>query len=138
MKKLIFIFTLIFITIICLSACKDDENPVIPEAAPTFTVFSQTENWGGDLVLLFYARCKDCDINLIKVTITNPANQSLTYNAGNNLYVKDQNFALQETGYGYYKLSGPWKFKFEGNKAAGSKMSFSVEVEHTVAGKAQF
>ncbi len=138
-KKLLLLFAIAVFGVLFIG-CGDDD-PSDPE--PQFTVYSQPVTLdGGEAGLQFFARPTTHDVSMVSVRITNPANSQLTYNLGNTLYVRDQNFALQDTDMGYCKfdhlgniLTGPWRFVFVGNKATGDHSSFEVSVTHTISGK---
>lgn len=137
MKNILLIISIAFL--VAFFGCSDDkEGPVEPPAdnPPTFTVFSQGVTLtGGQAGLQFFGRCETDDVNMISVRVTNPANQSVEYNLGNALSLRGQNFACQDPNQGYYKYTGTWTLTFRGNKAAGTKSSFEVSVQHAITGK---
>ena len=140
MKKT-FYSLMITILLIVMSGCSKKSNPVNAppppqEAQPSFSITAQPVTLvTGDAGLSFIARCTTDDVNLIKVVVENPRGASVTYNANNNLFVKDQEFQCQDNGQGYVKYLGTWILTFVGNKASGSKSSFNVSVSFSVTGK---
>jgi hypothetical protein len=135
-----YVFYLLLVVIIIIpSGCGDDDNPAEPDVEPTFSVFSQPVVLSGNTQgLQFYGRCETDDVNMISVRITNPANNWLEYNLGNALALKSQNFACQDDNTGYVRFTGTWTLTFKGNKAAGTKSSFEITVQHPITGKEAF
>ncbi|MHB8842571.1 MAG: hypothetical protein ACYC56_12450 [Candidatus Aquicultor sp.] len=138
MKK-IYYPLLIVILVIAMSGCKkSDNNPVTPPPTvpPDFNISAQPVTLAtGDAGLTFSAHCTTDDVNLIKVVVQNPIGNSQTFNANNNLFLKDEEFQCQNAGTGYVKYLGTWSLTFAGNKASGSKASFTVTKTLSVTGK---
>ncbi len=144
MKKGFILFTISLLFLV-LSGCSknDDSTPTTPtptpdpvENPPSFNVSAQPVTLvTGDAGLSFYAFCTTEDINLVKVEVHNPRGQSTTYNANNNLFLKNQEFECQTPGTGYFKYLGTWTLVFVGNRATGTKSSFSVSTSISVTGK---
>jgi hypothetical protein len=131
-----YLFYVILVAIIFFPSGCSKDNPAEPDTQPTFTVFSQPVTLtGGTQGLQFFGRCETDDVNMISVKITNPANNSLEYNLGNALALKSQNFDCQDHNTGYVRFTGSWTLTFKGNKAAGTKSSFEVTVQHAITGK---
>ncbi len=116
-----------FVAIGC-SGSSNDNNPVAPtqEPPPTFSVASikVTCNDGSDCIQ-FFAR-PDKDVVLVKVVITPPAGDKITFNAGNTTVVAGESVGLQNANTAYIRISGEWRFTFTGNLATGDKSSFEV------------
>ncbi len=142
MKHISF-YVLFLALLLAFAGCskKSNNNPVSnnstpQDAQPDFNIaaVNVTMSNGSD-GLQFGAHCTTDDIDLIKVVVVNPAQVSVTYNEQNTLYLKNQEFECQATGTGYYKVLGTWQLTFVGNKASGTKSSFSVTKTLTVTGK---
>ncbi len=141
MKKLMYLLFVatLFFTLTSSGCKKEDSNPVDPgptDYPPNFNLTAQPVTLvGGSEGLAFYAFCITDDVVMVSVRIRNPRGEQVTYNAGNTLVLKDQEFECQIPGTGYYKYLGTWTLTFVGNKATGTKSSFSVAKSLNVTGK---
>lgn len=114
----------------CDSSDPDDSGDPDPDppivTAPEFSVASQTVQLqdGSDGIVFFVI--PDEDVVLVRVEITNPRNQMQTFNAQSTTVVEGEEFALQEAGIAYIRVSGTWEFTFVGRRAAGDQASFEV------------
>jgi hypothetical protein len=132
MKKSISFATigiLLWVTVILLTNCKKEDEPVVP--AFTVTATTVPLQSGGD-GLQFKARCTNNEVKMKKVFITEP-NQTLTYTylLNDQVFGKDQDFGLQTTEQAYPKLTGTWTFIFEGSRTSDGQ-SFTVNASLTV------
>ncbi len=141
--KHISLYILFLAAFLAFAGCskKSNNNPVSSNTTPQNTqpdfniaAVNVTMSDGSD-GLQFAAHCTTDDIDLIKVVVVNPAQVSVTYNEQNTLFLENQEFECQAGGTGYYKVLGTWQLTFVGNKAAGTKASFSVTKTLTVTGK---
>ena len=82
-------------------------------------------------VLYFGAYCSNYDVRLTKVTIKDPLNNSWVYNAGGEVWVKDELIIIPD---GYDKLLGTWRFIFDGSVISDSR-GFSISASINVTGK---
>ena len=141
--KRYFIPIIALLVFIALSGCtkKEESNPVTPtptpeEPAPTFNLSAQPVTLAtGDAGLCFFAFCISDDILLVKVVVKNPRGESVTYNAGSITVLQNQEFECEPAGTGYFKYLGTWYLTFYGNKAMGTKSSFTVTKSISVTGK---
>ena len=120
---------LLLVTVILLSNCKKEEDPIVP----AFIVTASTVplQGGGD-GLQFAAKCTNDDVKLTKVLITDPIQSpAITYNLNGTYFVKGEIFALQGTDEAYFKQIGTWKFQFVGNRTADGA-SFAVDASLSV------
>jgi hypothetical protein len=108
-------------------------NPAGPnEEPPTFSMASIKVQCGADDCIQFFAR-PDKDVTLVKVVITPPAGDKITYNLGNATVVAGEEIGLQDPNIAYTRISGEWKFVFTGNLATGDKSSFEVTTTVSVS-----
>lgn len=122
---LLAISMLLMSTAILFSGCSKKEDP--EPAPPTFVVSAQPQ---GD-VLFFGAYCSTNDVRLTKVTIKDPLMNQFIYNAGGELWVKDEMIVFTD---GYNKLLGTWTFTFVGNVVSDGR-AFTVVSTINVTGK---
>jgi hypothetical protein len=109
-------------------SCSDDDNPSGPEETPPpeINVASVNVTCGNSQdCIQFFAR-PDKDVVLVKVVITNPAGDEVTFNLESSTVIDGENIALQADDFAYFRVSGEWEFVFTGNLATGDKSSFEV------------
>ena len=123
---------LLTVLIACFVAlgCSSDSNPAAPEPTqdppPTFSMASiKVQCNDGTDCIQFSARPSK-DVILVKVVITTPAGTQITFNAGSSTIVANENVALQDANFAYFRISGEWKFVFTGSLATGDKSSYEV------------
>ena len=110
--------------------CSSDSNPTAPgltqDPPPTFSMASVKVqcNDGSDCIQFFSRPSKD--VILVKVVITPPAGNQITFNAGSSTIVSNENVGLQDSNFAYFRISGEWKFVFTGSLATGDKSSYEV------------
>lgn len=128
---------LLLLALLPLAACdgggdnEKEEEPIVV-APPTFSIASQTVKFNdGSDGIQFYVTPNE-DIILVRVEITNPLNTNVTFNAGSATVVQSQSFPLQDAGFAYFRVSGPWKFQFVGRRASGDQASFNVTTSLSV------
>lgn len=125
-KLILTVFVASFVAVGCGGG--GNSNPVAPAVTPppTFSMASLnvTCNDGTDCIQFSTRPSKD--VVLIKVVITNPSGTEVTFNLGSATVVADQNVALQDPNFAYFRIGGTWKFVFTGNLATGEKTSFEV------------
>jgi hypothetical protein len=114
---------------VSLVACGSEEkNPMQQqqEPPPTFSMASVnvTCNDGSDCIQ-FSARPSK-DVVLVKVVITPPAGNQITFNLNNTTFVSGFDVAVQDANFAYFRISGTWRFEFTGSLATGDKSSFTV------------
>ncbi len=101
---------------VLLFAC-GKKGPSEPEAPPPPKFNISTVNVtlaDGSDGIQFFAK-PDKDVRLVRVDITNPLGNKTSFNAGGEIYVKDQLIELQAPGTAYIRVSGTWTFEFVGN-----------------------
>ncbi|MEM1127638.1 MAG: hypothetical protein AAGI71_13380 [Bacteroidota bacterium] len=79
----------------------------------------------------FFAQ-PNVDVILVRVDITSPTGTSLPFNAGSQTVISGQAIALQDPGFAYFRVSGPWTFTFSGRFAAGSQDSYTFTTQVNV------
>ena len=120
--------TLLFATsLLLLTACGGDSGTKPKEdPAPSFRIASvKVQCNTGDECIRFFAK-PDTDVLLVKVIIRPPAGDAITFNAGSDTFIKEEDVALQDANVAYFRVSGQWTFTFVGNHATGNKSSFEV------------
>jgi len=106
---------LIMSSIVLMSGCKKEEDPIILN----FIVTSITvQLQGGGEGLQFFGKCTNDDVQMTKVIITDPFQTSITYNLNGNYFIQNEGFDLQDVGTAYVKQTGSWAFTFSGNRTA--------------------
>jgi len=105
------------------SGCKKKTEP----ADPSFVVTALPQ---GD-ILFFGAYCSTDDVNLTKITIKDPLLNQYIYNAGGDLWVKDELITFPAAS---DKLIGTWSFIFVGNVSSDGR-AFTVTSTLNVTGK---
>jgi len=128
MRKRATYLTLGLICLIALSYFGCSKNSTEPETTPPpkINVASINVQCGdGSDCIQFFAR-PDKDVIFVKVEITSPVGDKVTYNLNSSTVIKDESIALQDTDFAYFRISGEWKFVFTGNLATGDKSSFEV------------
>ncbi|MFQ5752617.1 MAG: hypothetical protein ACE5HI_11525 [bacterium] len=116
----------------------DNKNPAAPQAPtpPSFTISSVNVDLAdGSAGIQFFGKSSK-DVSLIKVNIANPIGGEITFNAGGDVFLKDEVIALQDANTGYFRVSGSWTFKFIGNLEP-SKDSFEVTQSLNVSASSQ-
>ncbi|MEL6444695.1 MAG: hypothetical protein AAF089_11470 [Bacteroidota bacterium] len=128
LARLLFASLFAFVLVACDSSDPEEPAPDPPAAPPSFSVSSQTITLqdNSDGIIFFVSPSED--VVLVRVEITNPRQQNLTFNAGSSTVVRNESFALQDAGIGYVRFSGDWTFEFVGRRAAGDQESFNVTV----------
>lgn len=111
--------------------CSSDSNPTAPMAPtqdppPTFSMASiKVQCNDGSDCIQFFAR-PNKDVIVVKVVITPPAGNQITFNAGSSTVVANENVGLQDANVAYFRISGEWKFVFTGSLATGDKSSYEM------------
>ena len=119
-------FTTMLVVALLLSCGKDDPTEPTKPAQPKINVASMNVTCGNSQdCIQFFAR-PDKDVIFVKVIITNPTGDQVTFNLQSSTVVADENIALQDADFAYFRISGEWKFVFTGNLATGDKSSFEV------------
>jgi hypothetical protein len=104
-------------------------NISIVQAAPEIRVTSlEVPSSTQGLNCLRFTAIPQEDVNLNSVRITNPRNDSITYNLAGTLIVKGETIELQGSLDCYTKFSGPFKFVFTGVRPGSS--SFTSEATY--------
>ncbi len=123
------LFALMTAAALLFTACGGDSpsEPEPPaEQPPSFSISTKTVTLqSGEAGLQLFATPSE-DIILVRVVITTPVGNKLTYNAGSVTVVKGQVTPLQDPNLAYVKVSGTWTLQFVGSKAVGTKSSFDV------------
>ncbi|RMD65950.1 hypothetical protein D6833_02150 [Candidatus Parcubacteria bacterium] len=134
-KKML--FWVVFMTSVAVLGCSggdSNNNPVgpAPNPPPGFSMASVKVqcNDGSDCIQ-FFAR-PDKDVVLVKVVITPPAGDKITFNFGSTTVVANESIGLQNANTAYLRISGEWKFMFTGSLATGDKSSFEVSATISV------
>ena len=121
------------ILMVCFVAlgCSSDNNSVAPtgpiqDPPPAFNMASVNLqcNDGSDCIQ-FSARPSK-DVILVKVVITPPAGNQITFNLGSSTFIANRDVGLQDVNFAYFRISGGWTFVFTGSLASGDKSSFEV------------
>ena len=138
MKKvnyLVFIGVLLLSTTIIFSGCKK-KSSTPDEPTPVFIITSTTvQLQDGSAGIEFFTVCSTTDVTMTKVEIVSPIHDyDITYNLGNQLYVKNQIFDLQAANTAYSKESGTYTFTFTGIRNADGA-AFTIISTLVVAGK---
>ena len=94
--------------------------------APSFNVISEPAVLNDGSAGILFSAIPDADVILVRVEITNPRNQNQTFNAGSTTVVRNEEFALQDPGTAYVRVSGDWRFTFVGRRATGDGDDFEV------------
>jgi len=98
----------------------------LPFSHPVFSVRSVIN--ATSFTLQFFAKCTNDDVKMTKVMITDPEGVSTwTYELNGTTYIKNQEFALQDTGKPYEWITGHWKFEFIGTRTINGD-SFDITV----------
>lgn len=125
------LFVVFFIASLAVVGCGGNggnNNPVAPakDPPPAFNMASiKVQCNDGSDCIQFFAR-PDKDVLLVKVVITPPAGDKITFNFGSATVVANESIGLQNANQAYLRISGEWKFVFTGNLATGDKSSFEV------------
>lgn len=130
MRNLRPVFALLAVTLLVTQflGCKDDPvEPTKPEP-PKINVASINVVCGDNQDCIEFFAKPSKDVIFVKVVITNPTGSQVTYNLQSSTVIAEQNIALQDDDFAYFRISGEWKFVFTGNLATGDKSSFEVTV----------
>ena len=122
-------FVLLLALALPFAAC-DSSEPEIP----TFSVASVTVSDGADQFLQFVAR-PSTDVELSSVVIENPVGNTQTFNAGNQLILANDPLPLQDSDFGYFRVSGQWSFRFTGISDGGAGERFTVTTQINVSAR---
>ena len=128
MRKRVPYFLLGLICLVAISyfGCSKDSTSPEPTPPPKSSVASINVQCGdGSDCIQFFAR-PDKDVIFVKVEITDPVGDKVTYNLNSSTVIKDESINLQDADFAYFRISGEWKFVFTGNLATGDKSSFEV------------
>ena len=116
-----------------LGCGKDDPVSPVITPPPSINVASINVTCGtGQDCIQFSAR-PDKDVLFVKVVITNPVGDEVTFNLGSSTVIDGENIALQANDFAYFRISGEWTFVFTGNLATGDKSSFVVTTNVNVS-----
>ncbi len=130
--------SLLFVTCLMLPlifSCGKDDKGTGPETTPPpdISVASVNVTCGNTQdCIQFFAR-PDKDVILVKVVITNPTGDQVTFNLESSTVIADENIGLQADDFAYFRISGEWEFVFTGNLATGDKSSFEVTTNVNVS-----
>lgn len=118
---------LLSLLLILIAACGKPPPPPGPDGGSpspvTFTVSAQTHvTSGGDPCLAFTALPSE-DVTLVSVRVTNPIQQSITYNMNGHYVLENEPVELQESGTCYIKRSGAYSFAFKGTRVGGASFT---------------
>ena len=117
---------LTFLIAISYFGCGKDSTGPEETPPPKVGVASINVQCGdGADCIQFFAK-PDKDVILVKVEISNPVGDDITFNLGSSTVIADENIGLQAADFAYFRISGEWKFVFTGNFATGDKSSFVV------------
>lgn len=130
MKTKMLFSTLIMASFVAVGCGGGDSNPVAPapmqDPPPNFSTASvRVQCADGSDCIQFFARPSK-DVIVVRVEITPPAGNKLTFNAGSVTVVSGENVGLQNANNAYFRISGEWKFLFTGTLATGDKSSYEV------------
>ena len=116
-----------FLVFALFLGCSEDD-PVSPESdpPPEINVASVNVTCGDNQDCIQFSARPDKDVIFVKVVITNPVGDEITFNMGSTTVIADENIALQDSDFAYFRVSGEWEFVFTGNLATGDKSSFEV------------
>jgi hypothetical protein len=117
-----------FLCIIAFSflSCEDSSPTKATDTNPTFSMASANITCTDDTPCVLFYVTPNADVVLVKVEIKPPGEDSFTRNLYGGTFNKGVSFALQDEGRAFTKENGTWTFTFTGNKATGSKKSFTV------------
>lgn len=126
---------LALLLLLTLTACDsndvNEEPPVV--TPPSFSIASTPVQMSNGSAGILFAASPNEDVILVRVEITNPLNERVTFNAGSATVVQGQALPLQDAGTGYFRVSGTWRFQFVGRKASGDQTSFDVSTTLSVS-----
>ena len=89
---------------------------------PVFSVTVNMLTIGGVLSFQLFPRCLNDDVKMTKVVITDPSGfSSFDYDLHGNIYVKNQQFALQDPGAAYEVIVGTWQLEFIGTRTVNGE-----------------
>lgn len=106
--------------------CEDSSPTKATDPNPTFSMASANVTCSNDTPCVLFYVTPNADVILVKVEIKPPGGDSFTRNLYSGTFNKNATFALQDEGTAFAKENGIWTFTFTGNKATGSKKSFTV------------
>lgn len=122
--SLLFALTLVLGASACDSS-DPDPDPDPPAPTVTFSIASESQTIDGEQFLLFGA-IPSQNVTLTSVRITNPLNQSVTFNAQNASVLAGEVIVLQNFLDDYPRVSGTWTFQFTGALAPPNSGNFQV------------
>lgn len=123
--SLLFVLTLLLGASACDSSDPEPDPDPDPPPTVTFSVASETVTSDGQQFLLFDARPSQ-NVTVTSVIITNPRGDRETFNAQGVTVLQGENVALQDPGFGYFRVSGEWSFQFTGALAPPNSGNYQV------------
>jgi hypothetical protein len=133
MKKLnsfVSLSIMMLVGLIIISGCKKKSTDQVD---PLFTVnFSTVTLQSGGEGLQFFAKCTNEDVDMEKVTITDPASYIITHNYSPSSFTKNELFPMQDTDLAYEKKTGTWHFNLVGNRTSDG-VAFAIDVDLTIS-----
>ena len=122
-----------FMFTLYLGCGKDDPASPEPTPPPNISVASVNVTCGNNQDCIQFSARPDKDVVFVKVVISNPVGEEVTFNLGSSTVIDGENIALQAADFAYFRVSGEWTFEFTGNLATGDKSSFVVTTSVTVS-----
>lgn len=113
------------ITFTMLLGC-GGKDPSSPKVTPKISVASINVICGNNQDCIQFSARPDKDVIFVKVVIKNPIGEEVTFNLQSSTVIANENIALQDANFAYFRVSGEWSFEFTGNLATGDKSSFVV------------
>ena len=122
------LFGLLAVLLLALPACDggDPEEPEPVDVDPTFEIASRVVTLDDNSQGLQFFVTPNMDVTLNRIEIRNPLGQGGAAPIQNLVILGGQTEALQEDDFGFFRVSGSWRFSFGGTLRNDPTNAFDV------------
>ena len=122
------LFGLLAVLLLALPACDSGEPEVIEpiDVDPSFEIASRVITLADNSQGLQFFVTPNMDVTLNRIEIRNPLGQGGAAPIQNLVILAGQTEALQDDDFGFFRVSGSWRFSFGGTLRADPTNAFDV------------
>ena len=124
-------FLTLFALALSVAACDSSGPEPEPEPEPSapdpaFQVPSVPQSFADGTPGLQFFAIPNRDVEISSVDIRNPVGDGFRFNAGNALVLQGERILIHDPDFIFFRVSGQWRFTFNGVNDAGSGERYSV------------
>lgn len=115
----------------CDSSEPEEEVVVNP---PTFEIASQRGTFPDGSEAIVFAVTPSDNVSIVRIDITTPLGETVLADLQSSNLLAGQSYTLQEAGTAYPRISGTWRFRFQGSRVP-SNVPFDVTTNLSVSAR---